>query len=445
MDAFYSYNHIYMIKRYSNKEMESIWTPQNKFNTYLQIEILACEAWSKLGKIPAKDVAKIRKNAKFNVNRIDEIEKTTHHDVIAFTRNVSESLGKEKQWVHYGLTSTDIVDTANGHLLKQANAIILKDLKDLLEVLRKKAIEYKSLPCIGRTHGIHADITTFGLKWALWYEEMKRNLARFISASKDVEVGKLSGAVGNFANNSPFVQDYVCKKLGIASANISTQVIQRDRYAYYMATLAIIASSLEKIATEIRHLQRTEVHELEEFFAAGQKGSSAMPHKRNPISSENICGCARVIRGYMISCYENVNLWHERDISHSSAERIIFPDATILLDYMLKRYTKVLTNLTIFKENMLANIYKTNGVIFAQRVMNQLITHGFSREQAYDTVQPIAMDAYFNNKQFKNLLLNNKVVMSKLKPEDVESCFTLEYYQKNVDEIYKRVGIKTKK
>ncbi len=430
-----------MISRYSNKKMENIWTVKNKFRTYLKIEILACEAWSELGIIPKSDVDKIRANAKFNVKRIEEIEKVTHHDVIAFTRNVSESLGSEKQWVHYGLTSTDVVDTANGYLLKQANKILLKDLTDFMEVLRTKAIEYKTLPCIGRTHGIHADITTFGLKYALWYEEMKRNLKRFKLASKDVEVGKLSGAVGNFANNSPFVQDYVCNKLHIASANISTQVIQRDRHAYYLATLAVIASTVEKIATEIRHLQRTEVHELEEFFAAGQKGSSAMPHKRNPISSENMCGCARVIKGYMMTCYENVNLWHERDISHSSAERIVLPDATILLDYMLKRFTKLVANLTIFKENMLANIYKTNGVIFAQRVMNQLITHGFSREQAYDTVQPIAMDAYFNNKQFKDLLLNNQTVMSKLNKQDVEGCFTLEYYQKHVDEIYKRVGI----
>lgn len=430
-----------MIKRYSNKEMESIWTSQNKFNTYLKIEILACEAWSQLGVIPNSDVDKIKTNAKFNVERIEEIEKTTHHDIIAFTRNVSESLGNEKQWVHYGLTSTDVVDTANGYLLKQANEIILKDLEEFVAVLKQKAIAYKDYPCIGRTHGIHADITTFGLKWALWYEEMNRNIKRFKLASKDVEVGKLSGAVGNFANNNPFVQDYVCHKLGISSANISTQIIQRDRHAYYLATLAIIGSTLEKIATEIRHLQRTEVHELEEYFSAGQKGSSAMPHKRNPISSENICGCARVLRGYMLTAYEDVNLWHERDISHSSAERIIFPDATILLDYMLRRFRNVLANLTIFKENMMANIYKTNGVIFAQRVMSTLITHGFSREQAYDTVQPIAMDAYFNNKKFRELVLANDTIKSKLSVQDIESCFTLDFYNKYVDEIYKRVGI----
>ena len=431
-----------MIKRYSNPKMENIWTVKNKFKTYLKIEILACEAWSKLGVIPAKDVAAIKKNAKFNIKRIEEIEKVTHHDVIAFTRNVSESLGTEKQWVHYGLTSTDVVDTANGYLLRQANKILLKDIKEFMEVLKAKALKYKDYPCIGRTHGIHADITTFGLKYALWYEEMKRNLKRFKMTSKDVEVGKLSGAVGNFANNSPFVQDYVCKNLHISSANISTQVIQRDRYAAYMGTLALIGSTIEKIATEIRHLQRTEVHELEEYFASGQKGSSAMPHKRNPISSENMCGCARVLRGYMLTSYEDIPLWHERDISHSSAERIIFPDATILLDYMLKRFTNIVNNLTIFKENMIANIYKTNGVIFAQRVMNALIKKGFSREQAYDTVQPIAMDAYFNNKQFKDLLLVHPVVSKKLTKKDINGCFTLEYYQKHVNEIYKRVVIK---
>jgi adenylosuccinate lyase len=360
---------------------------------------------------------------------------------VAFTRAVSESLGEERKWVHYGLTSTDVVDTANGYLLKQANAILLDDIEKMLEVLRKRAIEFKSTPCIGRTHGIHADITCFGLKWALWYEEMKRNLNRFITAARGVEVGKISGAVGNFANIPPFIQDYVCEKLGTESANISTQVIQRDRHAYYMATLAVIASSIEQMAMEIRNLQRTEVHEVEESFGKGQKGSSAMPHKRNPISSENMCGCARVMRGYMAAFYENVALWHERDISHSSTERIILPDATMLLDYMLTRFRGILENLVVFKDVMMENIYRTRKVIFAQRVMNALIEKGFSREQAYDTVQPVAMRAMSERADYQELLAETPAVMEVLTREELDSCFTLEYYLKNVDFIFDRVGI----
>lgn len=431
-----------MIERYSRKIMQDIWTTQNKFKAYLDIEIIACEGWSKLGVIPMSDVDKIRKNAKFDVKRIQEIEKQTNHDVIAFTRCVSESLGNEKQWVHYGLTSTDVVDTANGYLLKQANKIIFDDLNKFISVLSKKAIEYKDVPCIGRTHGIHADITSFGLKWALWFDEMQRNYERFAIAAKRVEVGKLSGAVGNFANNDPRIQEYVCKKLQLQSAKISTQVIQRDVYAEYMSALALIASTIEKIAIEIRSLQRTEVHELEEFFAKGQKGSSAMPHKRNPIASENMCGCARVMRGYMITAFENIPLWHERDISHSAAERIIFPDATILIDYMLTRYASVLENITIFKDQMFNNIYKTNGIIFAQRIMSELILKGLPREQAYDTIQPIAMDAYFNNKMFKQLLNQNLAITKYLTKNEIEKCFDLKYYFKNVNYIYKKVGIK---
>ena len=430
-----------MIDRYKRAEMARIWTEENKFKAYLEVEILSCEAWQQLGVIPKEDVDKIRQNAKFNIERIYEIEQETRHDIVAFTRCVSESLGDEKKWVHYGLTSTDVVDTANGYLLKQANAIILKDLEKFLEVLKSNALKYAKTPCIGRTHGIHADITSFGLKWALWYEEMKRNLVRFKEASSQVEAGKISGAVGNFANTPPFVQDYVCEKLGIESANISTQTLQRDRHAYYMATLALIATTMEKIATEIRHLQRTEVREAEEPFKKGQKGSSAMPHKRNPITSENICGCARVIRGYMVTFYENVALWHERDISHSSTERIILPDATILLDYMLNRYVKVLEDLVVWPENMIKNIMKTNKVIFAQRVMNALINKGLSREEAYDTVQPIAMNSFENNLDYQELLANDKKVMSYLTKEELDDCFTLEYYLKNVEEIYKRVEI----
>ena len=430
-----------MIERYSREIMRKVWTEKNKFEAYLKVEILASEAWSQLGVVPKEDVEKLWKNASFDINRIYEIEQQTRHDIVAFTRAVSETLGDERKWVHYGLTSTDVVDTANGYLLKQANSVLIDDLEQMLEVLRRRAIEFKDTPCIGRTHGIHADITCFGLKWALWYEEMKRNLTRFVAASRAVEVGKISGAVGNFANIPPFIQDYVCEKLGIESANISTQVIQRDRHAYYMATLAVIASSIEQMAMEIRNLQRTEVHEVEESFGKGQKGSSAMPHKRNPISSENMCGCARVMRGYMAAFYENVALWHERDISHSSTERIILPDATMLLDYMLTRFRGILENLVVFKDVMMENIYRTRKVIFAQRVMNALIDKGFSREKAYDTVQPIAMRAISERADYQELLAESADVMAVLTREELDACFTLEYYLKNVDFIFDRVGI----
>ena len=430
-----------MIERYSRKVMRDVWTEENKFNAYLQVEILSCEAWSKLGVIPAEDVEKIRQDARFEVKRIQEIEEQTRHDVVAFTRAVSESLGEERKWVHYGLTSTDVVDTANGYLIKQADAILLKDMEEFLEVLRRRALEFKSTPCIGRTHGIHADITSFGLKWALWYEEMKRGIERFKAAAAGVEAGKMSGAVGNFANIPPFIQDYVCEHLGIDSANISTQVLQRDRHAAYVGAMALIAATLEQMAFEVRNLQRTEVREVEEAFRKGQKGSSAMPHKRNPISSENICGCARVMRGYMLTSYENVALWHERDISHSSTERIILPDATELLDYMLCRFKGILENLVVYPETMLANIYRTKGVIFAQRVMNALIGKGLSREEAYDTVQPIAMKAWTEGLDYQTLLKESDKVMSLLTEDELWDCFTLDYYFKNVDYIFSRVGI----
>lgn len=421
--------------------MRAVWTEENKFNAYLKVELYASEAWSKLGVVPEEDVRKLWEKASFSVPRIYEIEEQTRHDVVAFTRAVSESLGEERKWVHYGLTSTDVVDTANGYLIKQADEILLRDMEEFLEVLKKRAIEFKGTPCIGRTHGIHADITSYGLKWALWYEEMKRNIERFKFAAKGVECGKMSGAVGNFANIPPFIQDYVCEHLGIDSADISTQVLQRDRHAFYMSTLAVIASTLEQMATEVRNAQRTEVREAEEAFRKGQKGSSAMPHKRNPISSENICGCARVMRGYMSAAAENVALWYERDISHSSTERIMLPDATELLDYMLTRFKGILENLTVYPENMLRNIYCTNGVIFAQRVMNALIEKGFAREEAYDTVQPVAMRAWSERVDYKSLLLETEKVMGALSAEELDACFTLEYYFKNVDYIMKRVGI----
>ena len=421
--------------------MQDIFSEKAKFDAYLKMEIHTLEAWSNLGKIPKKDVSKVKEKASFSVERIKEIEEETRHDIVAFTRCVSESLGVEKKWIHYGLTSTDVVDTANGYILKQANDILWDDLIEFQKVLKEKALLYKDTPCIGRTHGIHADITSFGLKWALWYDEFSRHLKRFTEVRKEVEMGKISGAVGNFANTPPEVQDYVCDAMGIGSSNISTQTLQRDRHANYMAELALVGGTLEKIAVEIRHLQRTEVREVEEFFRKGQKGSSAMPHKRNPISSENITGCSRVLRGYMVASYENIALWHERDISHSSVERIIIPDAVMLLDYMLNRYKKVLNNLTVFEDRMLQNVYITNGVIFSQRILSKLIDKGLSREKAYDTVQPIAMKAWQEGLQFKNLLMENSLVTQHLSTDDINDAFTIEYFLRNVDIILQRVGI----
>lgn len=430
-----------MIDRYARKQMQDVWSEQAKYEAWLKVEILIDEAWSKLGHIPEEDVNKIKENAKFDVDRIAEIENETRHDVVAFTRCVSESLGEEKKWIHYGITSTDVVDTANGIRYKQANDILSKDIDDFMDILKEKALLYKDTVMMGRTHGVHAEITTFGMKFALWYEEMKRNKERFEHARKMVETGKISGAVGTFANIPPFIQDYVCEKLGIESSAISTQILQRDRHAEYFATLALIGTTLEQMATEIRHLQRTEVREVEERFRAGQKGSSAMPHKRNPIGSENICGCARVIRGYMITSYEDVPLWHERDISHSSAERIIAPDATELLDYMLNRFGNILKNLTVFEDRMRENIYATHGVIFSQRFMLKLVDKGWSREKAYDTVQPQAIKAWNEGLDFKALMKSVPEVTSTLSDEEIEDCFDPTYQTKNVDTVFKRVGI----
>ncbi len=430
-----------MIDRYSRAPMRRIWTEDNKFQAYLEVELLAAEAWSELGIVPKEDVALLRQKARFNVERIHEIEEITRHDVVAFTRTVSESLGDEKKWVHYGLTSTDVVDTANGYLLKQANTILREDLHKMLDVIARRANEFRLTPVIGRTHGMHADVTSFGLKWALWYAEMKRNLERFELAAKGVEAGKLSGAVGNYANIPPFIQEYVCSHLGLESAPIATQVLGRDRHAWYIATLAVIAGTLEQMALEVRNMQRQEVHEVEEAFQKGQKGSSAMPHKRNPISSENICGCARVMRGYMATASENIALWHERDISHSSTERIVLPDATMLLDYMLVRFTGILDNLVVYPEQMLHNIGLTHGAIFAQRVMNALIAKGLVREQAYDMVQPVAMKTLQEGGDMLTNLKHTPAVTALLTDAELDSCFTLDYYMKQVDYLFNRVGI----
>ena len=430
-----------MISRYTRPEMAAIWTDEKKFECWLAVELAADEAWAKLGHIPAEDVEKLKQNAKFDVDRIQEIEAVTHHDVIAFTRNVSESLGEEKKWVHYGLTSTDVVDTAYGYQLKQANDIIRKDLKDFTQIVADKAREHKNTVMMGRTHGVHAEPTTFGAKLARWYSEMKRNIERFDRAAKGVEAGKISGAVGTYANIDPFVEEYVCEKLGIRAQEVSSQVLPRDLHADYMASLALIATSLEEFATEIRGLQKSETREVEEYFAKGQKGSSAMPHKRNPIGSENMCGLARVCRGHMVTAYENVALWHERDISHSSAERIILPDTTILIDYMLNRFGRIVKNLTVFPENMKRNMDKTFGLIYSGRVLLKLIDTGMSREEAYDLVQPYTAKAWDGQTQFRPLLESDATIMSRLSKEDLDDAFDYHWHLKHIDDIFKRVGL----
>jgi adenylosuccinate lyase len=431
-----------MIDRYAREEMASIWSLENQFEAWLHVELAACRAWSKLGKIPEADVETLYEKASFDVDRIKKIEKKTRHDVVAFTRSVSESLGEEKKWIHYGLTSTDVVDTANGVRLKQANEILRNGLNHIINVLADKAQEHKYTVMMGRTHGVHAEPTTFGLKCALWYAEMKRNRDRFEKAAADVEFGKMSGSVGTFANIPPEVEEHVCDELGLKPAPVSTQTLQRDRHAHYISVLALIGSTMEKMAVEIRHLQRSEVREAEEFFRKGQKGSSSMPHKRNPVSSENITGCSRVLRGYMNSAYQNIPLWHERDISHSSVERIILPDATILLDYMLNRFAGVVENLTVFPEKMKENIYKTYGLTFSQRVLHQLIDKGMSREKAYDTVQLLAMQAWEQKTMFRDLVEANETVRQNLSEQDIDEAFDLDHHTRNVDRIFERVGLK---
>jgi len=430
-----------MLERYTRPEMGNIWTDENRYRAWLEVEILATEAWSELGEIPKEDVKKIRANANFDTQRILEIEQQTRHDVVAFTRAVSETLGEERKWVHYGLTSTDVVDTAYGYLLKQANDILRRDLVRLTEVIGKKAKEHKYTVMMGRTHGVHAEPTTFGLKLALWYSEMKRNIERFDHAAAGVEAGKISGAVGTFANIPPYVEAFVCDKLGIRAQEISTQVLPRDLHAEYVATMALIATSIEKFATEIRGLQKSETREVEEFFAKGQKGSSAMPHKRNPIGSENMTGLARVIRGHVVTAYEDVSLWHERDISHSSAERIILPDTTILLNYMLNRFATIVEQLTVFPENMKRNMNATFGLIYSQRVLLKLIDHGMTREEAYDLVHPKTAISWDEQKPFRPLLEQDQKIMSILSKEELDDAFDYHHHLKQVDTLFERVGL----
>jgi adenylosuccinate lyase len=430
-----------MIERYSLPKMKAIWQDEFKFQTMLAIEILALEALAKQKKVPLQAVSRIRKKAKFNLNKIKKIEEKTQHDIVAFVTNVSEYIGQDAKYLHMGLTSSDVIDTTLGVQLAAATDILIEDVEKLFKVLAKKARLYKDMVCIGRTHGVHAEPTTFGLKLALWYDEMKRNYIRLKLAKEEISVGKISGAVGTFANVDPEVEAYICKKLGLKPANISTQIIQRDIYAVFMATLATVGSSLEKFATEIRHLQRTEVLEAEEPFGKGQKGSSAMPHKRNPVICERVCGLARLLRGNTLAAMENVALWHERDISHSSVERVILPDSTLALDYMLNKFIQVVEGLQVYPDNMLANLARTHGLIFSQRVLLELMERGLPRMKAYDYVQRAAMKTWKEGSDFKQNLLEDADVPKYLTSRDLDKIFNLDYYLRNVNKIFRKVGL----
>jgi len=430
-----------MIERYSLPEMSNIWQDGFKFKTMLAIEVLALEALAKQKKVPQEALRRIKRKAKFNLTRIKKIEEKTQHDVVAFVANVAQYIGPDAKYLHLGLTSSDILDTTLGVQLKAASEILIDDLNRLLKLLARKAKTYRNTACIGRTHGVHAEPTTFGLKLALWFDETRRNLERLLQAKEAVSIGKISGAVGTYAFIEPQVEAYICKKLGLEPAKISTQVIQRDVYAQYMATLAVIGSSLEKFALEIRHLQRTEVLEAEEPFAKGQKGSSAMPHKRNPVICERICGLARLLRGNAIAAMENVALWHERDISHSSVERVIMPDSNITLDYMLHKFIEVIEGLNVYPVNMAANLVRTHGLIFSQRVLLELMRKGLPRQKAYDLAQRCAMSSWKNGSDFKENLLEDKEVAGYLDKKALDKIFDLNYYLRNVNRIFRKVGL----
>jgi adenylosuccinate lyase len=428
-----------MITRYTRPEMGKIWTEQRKFETWLEIELLVCEALAQLGEIPAEAAKEIRKKASFDAHRAEEIEKVTKHDVLAFLTNVGESIGPLSRYLHYGLTSSDVLDTSLALLLKEASDLILQDIHRLLKVLKEKAFQYKKTLMIGRTHGVHAEPITFGLKMALWYDEMKRNLLRMERAKEAVSVGKISGAVGTFAHIQPFVEEFVCGRLGLKPAPISTQIVQRDHHAEFFTTLAILASSIEKFSVELRHLQRTEVLEAEEFFSKGQKGSSAMPHKRNPISSENLSGLARLVRSYSFASLENISLWHERDISHSSVERVIAPDATILIDYMLNRFASLIGNLIVYPETMKTHLEKMGGLIYSEAVLLLLTKKGLSREEAYAVVQRNAMRVWERGEDFKTLLSQDEGIKGLLNEGELNAAFDVQAHLKHVDAIFRRV------
>ncbi|MFQ6122733.1 MAG: adenylosuccinate lyase [Dehalococcoidales bacterium] len=429
-----------MIERYSRPQMKRVWSDENKFNKWLEVEIAVCDAWAELGTIPREAVAKI-KLAKCNMKRMEEILKETHHDMTAFLGSVSESLGEESRFIHLGLTSSDVMDTALSLQLVEAAEIITQDVKELISALAQKAMEHKYTPMMGRTHGVHAEPISFGLKLAIWVEEMRRNLQRLTEAKKNIAVGKISGAVGTYATVPPEIEQKACHKLGLTPAPVSSQILQRDRHAQFITTLAIISSSLEKFATEVRGLQRTEVREVEEPFAAGQTGSSAMPHKRNPELCERICGLARLVRGHALTSMENVALWHERDISHSSTERITLPDSCLAVDYCLALFISIIKGLQVYPQRMKKNIELTKGLIFSQRVMLALIDKGLSRQKAYELVQRNAMKAWRGNKDFLSLLKTDPEVMATLRQEELESLFDYQYYLRYVDEIFERLGL----
>ncbi len=430
-----------MIDRYTRPPMGDLWSEEQKFQSWLDVELAACAAWSEIGAIPPEDVETLYDEADFDVDRIKEIEKETKHDVVAFTRAVSETLGEEKKWVHYGLTSTDVVDTAYMVRIKKANSLIRTQLDKMIETLADKAREHKHTLTMGRTHGVHAEPTTFGLKMARYYDEMKRQKERFERAAEEMRVGKLSGAVGTFAHIPPEVERLTCERLGLKPANISTQILSRDRHANYLSVIAGIGATLEKMAVEVRHLQRSEVREAEEAFSAGQKGSSAMPHKRNPVGSENITGCARLLRGYMNSEFDNVALWHERDISHSSVERIVLPDATTLLHYALRRFRGIIEDLVVYEDTMRENMEKTHGLYNSQRLMLKLVDEGLSREEAYDRVQPLAMTAWEEERPFQKVVAEADAITAVLSDDEIEDAFDPTYHVRNVDRIFRRVGL----
>ncbi|MCS3702086.1 adenylosuccinate lyase [Salinibacter ruber] len=430
-----------MIDRYTRPPMGDLWSEEQKFQSWLDVELAACAAWSEIGAIPPEDVETLYDEADFDVDRIHEIEKETKHDVVAFTRAVSETLGEEKKWVHYGLTSTDVVDTAYMVRIKKANSLIRTQLDGMIETLAEKAREHKHTLTMGRTHGVHAEPTTFGLKMARYYDEMNRQKERFERAAEEMRMGKLSGAVGTFAHIPPEVERLTCERLGLKPAPISTQVLSRDRHANYLSVIAGIGATLEKMAVEVRHLQRSEVREAEEAFSAGQKGSSAMPHKRNPVGSENITGCARLLRGYMNSEFDNVALWHERDISHSSVERIVLPDATTLLHYALRRFRGIIDGLVVYEDTMRENMEETYGLYNSQRLMLKLIDTGLNREEAYDRVQPLAMTAWEEERPFQAVVAESDAITEVLADDEIEEAFDPTYHVRNVDRIFRRVGL----
>lgn len=430
-----------MIERYTNPEMGRIWTLQHEFEVMLEVEITACEAMAELGQIPVEAAKNIREKAQFNLERVKEIEKVTNHDIIAFLTNVAEYVGEDSKYIHKGLTSSDVKDTALGIMMKKSAELILEDLKNLRDVLKRQAKKYKHTVCIGRTHGIHAEPMTLGLKFALWYDEVCRDIERVEHAKKIVAVGKLSGAVGTYSNIDPRIEEITCKKLGIEPVKLATQVIQRDRHAEYMTTLAIVASTFEKIATELRNLQRTDIREVEEYFQPGQKGSSAMPHKRNPITGERISGMARLVRGNAIAAMEDITLWHERDISHSSVERVILPDSTINVDYCCRKLTNLLDKLLVYPEAMMENLNKTGGLIFSQRIMLAVVNKGVLREDAYKWVQRNAMARWLKGEDFRTNVEKDPDITKYLTKEEIDNCFDYQWFLRNVDMIMARFGI----